>query len=263
MSAFFEFASFFKHLIISGGKHSVHSPYVFELLTQVISSRKKYYCFKEIEQLRSELLVAKTNIHVDDFGAGTRSKERQLRNVSAIAKNALQKKQCAQILFKMVAHYQPKNILELGTSLGITTSYLARANALATVTTIEGSDEIATIAKEIFAKQNIKNIQQLIGNFDFELPTFLSQNDSIDFVLIDGNHRLTPTLKYFEWILERCNENSIIILDDIHWSKEMNQAWQQIVSLPSVIISIDFFHFGMVHFKKGVEKQHFILRLPA
>ena len=71
------------------------------------------------------------------------------RTISSIAKNAAKPKKFGQLLFRMVKYYQPATILELGTSLGITTSYLSLAKPDARLITMEGSKEIAELPKEI------------------------------------------------------------------------------------------------------------------
>lgn len=240
----------------------MHSPLVFQLMTEVLPPSRLFYSFTEIEALRNDLERSNQLLKVEDFGAGSRKSAGSERKISSIATTALQSKHCAQALFRIIDFYRPQNILELGTSLGITTSYLARANESAMVHTIEGSAEVGDVAKEVFLKQHIKNIVQHIGPFDAVLPQLLKEFDRIDFALIDGNHRLEPTLRYFELIRDKCNENSMIVLDDIHWSKEMNDAWQKIISMAEVSVSIDFFHFGMVYFRRGIEKQNFVLRMP-
>ncbi len=264
MSSFFELKSFLKHCIKAKGRggHGVHSPLIYELVTQVLSKEKQLYSFEEIEAQRHRLLMDEGIIAVEDFGAGSRSFSSNRRKVQDIAKTALQPKHSAQALAKMVHHYLPSTILELGTSLGITTSYLAYASTTAKVITIEGSMEIARKASIVWDKLQLKNIEQVIGNIDDELHIVLKNLQKVDFVLLDGNHRYKATMRYFEQISSYCHSDSILILDDIHWSGEMQQAWQEIVANSIVTASVDFFHFGILYFKEGREKEHFILRMP-
>jgi predicted O-methyltransferase YrrM len=263
MNPFFEIKAYAKHLWQAGGKHSVHSPFVFDLLVKALSTEKEYYCFAEIENYREKLLKSDKKLIVQDFGAGSRVAKSNERKVSEIASSALQSKMCAQALFRSVAYYKPNSILELGTSLGITAAYLAKACTTVQVHTIEGSTEIAKEAEKLFKQMQVSNVTQYVGNFDDKLDKVLRAMGTVDFALIDGNHRREPTLQYFKKILPYCNSNSIIVLDDIHWSSEMNEAWQNIIGSNDVRLSIDFFHFGMLFFNEGVEKQHFILKLPG
>ena len=161
----------------------------------------------------------------------------------------------------MIDFYAPTQIIELGTSLGITTAYLASANSAARVTTFEGSTAVAQIAGQNHQLLGLKNIILLEGNFDEQLPKWLEQHKSIDFAFVDGNHAFKPTMTYFEALLEVVHENSILVFDDIHWSAEMEQAWAQISAHPRVTLSIDLFFIGVVFFRKEfAQKQQVSIR---
>ncbi|MFN0033286.1 MAG: O-methyltransferase [Flavobacteriales bacterium] len=260
--ALFELRVYCLHTLKAGGRHSVHSPLVYELLDVVLAGKKEFYCFEEIEEARKNLLADDSVIEVSEMGAGSRFSKSSQRYIAQIAQHSLQSKHCAQALFKIVQHYQCKNILELGTSLGITTAYLAKTRTDAMVHTIEGSEEIMKHAKQVFAELDIKNAIAIHGNFDHELKPVLEKMKRVDFALIDGNHRYEPTVNYVSEIIKHCHVNSIIVLDDIHWSAEMERAWKEVAALEQVSISIDFFHFGLLFLRSGVEKQRFVLRLP-
>ncbi|HVF81810.1 MAG TPA: class I SAM-dependent methyltransferase, partial [Flavisolibacter sp.] len=198
---------------------------------------------------------------IEDLGAGSRVASSKKRSVQQLAKAALKPKKYAQLLYRLVKHYQPTNLLELGTSLGITTSYLAAANPSANISTIEGSKAVAAIAKANFEKLSIKNIELIQGNFDEKLSSVIRQLASIDLAYIDGNHRYEPTMQYFHQLLPHLHNYSILIFDDIHWSEEMERAWDEIKSHPSVHYTIDIFFLGFVFFRQEFKvKQHFCIR---
>jgi predicted O-methyltransferase YrrM len=246
----------------SNGKgHGIHSPFVFEFVTKVLNGRGDEQVYREIESIRKRLLNNNTLITVEDFGAGSRVIGTQQRVVKQIARTSLKPKKYSQLLNRIVQHYQPKAILEIGTSLGITTSYLAKADANASVITMEGAKSIAEIAKQDFDQLRIDNVQQVLGNFDVTLPSTLSQLNTVDLAFIDGNHRFEPTVNYFKQILTKSNNNTIIILDDIYWSKEMEQAWQWVKEHEQVRLTIDLFAIGIVVLKPEIlHKQHFSIR---
>jgi predicted O-methyltransferase YrrM len=167
----------------------------------------------------------------------------------------------AQLLFRIVNCYQPQTILELGTSLGISTAYMAMANPQARMITAEGSAAIAAQAKRNFQSLQCNNIKQVTGNFDDTLPGILAANPQPDLAFIDGNHRYEPTVRYFNQLLPHLHTNSILIFDDIHWSKEMEQAWEAVKENQSVMLSIDLFFIGLVFFNDQFKvKQHFTIR---
>jgi predicted O-methyltransferase YrrM len=160
----------------------------------------------------------------------------------------------------LVKHFQPVNLLELGTSLGISTAYMSKASPTKKIITIEGSENIANIAIDNFNRLNISNIQVITGNFDIQLPKLLQNTSTFDFVFFDGNHRKQPTLSYFELCLQHKHNDSVFVFDDIHWSDEMEEAWESIKQSPEVTVTIDLFFIGLVFFRKESTKEHFIIR---
>ena len=246
----------------SNGKgHGMHSPFVFEFITKILNDRTDYPEYEKVEALRDQLLNDTTVLEVEDFGAGSVIDKKNKRSISSIAKNAAKPKKFGQLLFRMVKHYQPKTILELGTSLGITTSYLSLAKPDARLITMEGSKEIADAAKQNFNAIELKNVELIEGNFDVTLSSVVRDLSSVDFSFIDGNHRQEPTERYFKELLAKTNNNSILVFDDIHWSSEMEAAWETIKKDAAVTCSIDLFFIGIVFFRKEFkEKQHFVIR---
>jgi predicted O-methyltransferase YrrM len=239
----------------------MHSPFVFDFILNVLNNKSHYQPPAEIEQLRKQLLKDKSIIEIEEIGAGSRTSTSKHRTVSEIAHAALKTKRLAQVLFRLVKHYQPLNIVELGTSLGITTCYLSKANPSATVITIEGNRQTADHAQHSFEKLNCENIQLLLGNFDSLLPSVVSGLTSIDLAYIDGNHRYQPTINYFQQFLSKCHNQTILVFDDIHWSEEMEKAWEEIKSHSSVQYTIDIFFLGFVFFREDFKvKQNFSIR---
>ena len=257
------------YFISSNGKgHGTHSPFIFHFITKVLNDKQHYPEYDKIEKLRRQLQNDNTVLNVEDFGAGSSFNKANLpagnvgqRKISAIAKKSLKPKKYGQLLFRMVKEYQPETILELGTSLGITTSYLSLANPAAKLITMEGASEVAAVAEKNFKELGIENITIEPGNFDNTLTAAIGHLSTVNFVFIDGNHRQEPTEKYFLELLTKINNDSILVFDDIHWSREMEQAWATIKNHPSVQCTVDIFFIGLVFFRKEFkEKQHFVVR---
>ena len=250
------------YLTADNGKgHGIHSPFTFDFVIHVLNDKRTFYAYEAIEKLRLLLLQNEEVLTIEDFGAGSRTGLTKQRKVKDIAASSLKPKKFAQLMFRMIDYYQPTNILELGTSLGITTSYLASAKINSHITTMEGSSAVANVAQKNFNYLNLKNITIVEGNFDTTLVPTLQQLQQIDFAFIDGNHRYQPTVNYFQQLLPFTHDESIVIFDDIHWSKEMEQAWEEIKNHPSVKLSIDLFFIGIIFFKKEFKvKQDFVIR---
>ena len=250
------------YLTASNGKgHGIHSPFVFEFITIVLNDKTTYPEYSKVEELRNQLLKDSRILNVEDLGAGSSVSKTNQRTVSSIAKNAAKPKKLGQLLFRMIKFYQPSTILELGTSLGITTSYLSLAKPDAKLITMEGSKEIAGVANRNLRNLEIRNTEIIEGNFDDKLLSVISQLSSIDFAFIDGNHRQEPTERYFHQLLSKINNDSILVFDDIHWSKEMEAAWETIKKHEAVRCTIDLFFIGIVLFRNEFkEKQNFSIR---
>jgi len=241
--------------------HGIHSPFVFDFVTKVLNDRTEYRDYDRVERVRKKSLKDQRILSIEDHGAGSSSSASKERSVSSIARHAVKSKKYAQLLYRIVKYYKSNSIIELGTSLGITTSYLSLATPGGNVFTLEGSTEVASIARQNFKNLELQNVKLAEGNFDYTLPSVLYHLTSVDLAFIDGNHRCEPTENYFRWLLEKSNSNSIFIFDDIHWSKGMENAWEHIQKHPAVRCSIDLFFIGIVFFRQEFkEKQHFTIR---
>ncbi|WP_018613272.1 O-methyltransferase [Segetibacter koreensis] len=254
---------FFKYYItaLNGKGHGVHSPFVFEFITKVMNDNRHFYAYNSVEQVRQSVLKNNKVLSITDFGAGSTVTKSNKRKVSDIARSALKPKKFSQLMFRIVNYYSANTIVELGTSLGITTGYLALGNLLGTVYTFEGASEVAAIAKDNFSQLALNNIDVIEGNFDETLQPQLNKINKIDFAFVDGNHRKEPTIRYFEQLLQKSTESSVFIFDDIHWSKGMEEAWEYIKQHSSVTLTIDLFFIGIVFFRKEQKvPQHFVIR---
>jgi predicted O-methyltransferase YrrM len=242
-------------------RHGLHSPFVYRLVDEVIYDYDAKNVYPEVENIREGLLNDDRLITITDLGAGSHVNNDRRKRVGDIAKNALKPPKLAQLLYRLVADQQPKNIIELGTCLGTTSIYLQKAAPDAKVYTLEGCPETANIAKESFAKAGLKDIELITGNFDNTLPGVIDGLDKLDFVFVDGNHQKDATLKYFEWCLPKVHENTLLIFDDIYWSEGMKEAWAEIKAHPQVTVTVDLFWIGLVYFRKGQVKEDFLIRV--
>ena len=259
MALIYTASSFVKHFFQSTAANGVHSPFVFELMEDVFDPAH-YYVFDDIEALRGVLKVSDKTILVQDLGEGSVFGKQNKRTVSAIARNALSPAEDLQMLYRLIKHLGYKSILELGTSLGISTAYLAAAASPGKVVTIEGCPNTAKIAALNWEKLGIANICNMVGPFDERLSEALSTLPQLDLVYLDGNHAYEPTLNYFNRCVEHTHENSVIVVDDIYWSKGMNRAWNEIKSDNRVTLTIDLFNLGLAFFRKKQPEQHFKIR---
>lgn len=254
------FVDYAAHFLSAKTRHGIHSPFVYRLIDEVIYEYSIKDYEQEAEALRAGLLADERMITVVDLGAGSMLNKRNEKKIGDIAKNALKPARIAKLLARLAAFSKPNTIVELGTCLGVTSTYLAKACPGARVISVEGCPSTAKIAKENFEKMGLDAIDLRVGNFDVLLPQIIEELPSIDFLFIDGNHRKQATLDYFYACLDKVNEESLLIFDDIYWSQGMKEAWEEIKTHPDVMVSIDLFYIGLVFFKKDRRKENFKVR---
>jgi predicted O-methyltransferase YrrM len=257
----FQLLAYLRFWLRSGNAHGLHSPFVFGLYTSVVRHTGLYRAYAAIEERRRQLLSSPDSISVTDFGAGSHTGAGQQRRIADIARTAAKPRHLAQLLFRLANYFRPATILELGTSLGLTTAYLAASDSRHRVITFEGCPNVANVARETFEKLELGNIEVVEGNIDDTLaPSLSALPGPIDFAFFDGNHRNEPTLRYFEMCLKHRTDDSVFVFDDIHWSEDMERAWETIKAHPEVALTVDLFYIGLVFFRKNQPKQHFWLR---
>ncbi|WP_264553784.1 O-methyltransferase [Flavobacterium sp. N2038] len=257
---FFQIKSYIKFLWNSKNEHGVHSPFVFSLLTKCFYDKKPKSAYIVLNNYRKSLLANKNFIEVTDFGAGSKVFKSNIRQISKIAATAGISPKRAELLYRVTSYFEPKNVLEIGTSLGLATAALALGNPKAKVYTVEGCPQTANIAKEHLNRFDCNNVENVISEFESFLISENLHNTIFDLIYFDGNHSKKATLKYFEVLLQTVNNDSVWIFDDIHWSLEMEEAWEIIKNHPKVKVTIDTFQWGFVFFRYEQEKEHFVIR---
>ena len=234
--------------------YDIHSPFAYDFITEVLNSKGDYYAFEALEYQRKVLLSNDNKLAVVDLGAGSRMGMGEIRKISQIASSSLGPKRKLEILFRIANYYKVNQILELGTSLGLSALYFSKARQNANIDTVEGSPEVAKIAQKMFDKNIAKNISLHVGNFDELLPVLLNTK-KYDLVYVDGNHTYIATKQYFDMIINSIGFSGIIVFDDINWSKGMLKAWEELIQNEKVTLSINIFDIGILFFNKDLTKQ--------
>ena len=232
------------HWLRKESPHSVHAPALYRLYTEVIQKDSITHPFIEIEASRKRLLADEHSIPFQNLGSG-HSAGSGSSKVKDIASKSLTPEKWCRLLIRLSESIQAKNILELGTSLGISALYLS-SNTERKVWTMEGNAAVATIAAQLFSANHRTNIELVSGNIDEELGPLLDRLPELDFIFLDANHRYEPTLRYAEQVLLKLRSGGLIIADDIHRSKEMNQAWNELRFNPEIQGSINLFRWGIL-----------------
>ena len=250
---------YLQYLLISKGKYNLHSPFLYNIVSKIILNSKTKD-LKDISELRSQLNKNNNIVNINDFGEGSTINKSKQRKIKDIAKNSAKNSKFGMLLYRIVSYFKPQTIIEIGTSLGISTSYIAKASPDSKIYTLEGCSETIKIAQKNFSHLGLKNIKIIEGDFKDTLDRTISQIEDIDLAFIDGNHNQHATLEYFNLIMENVNENAILIFDDIHWSNDMEKAWNKIKESSKVKLTIDLFFVGLVFIDKKLSKENYIIR---
>ncbi len=246
--------------------HGVHSPFMYHFMDQCLYARQDKIVFEDIELQRTRLIKNRQMLTFKDPGAGTRNGTALKQNdftsksIRQIAKHSLQPPKYARLLHRIAVYFQCKNILEMGTSFGITTAYLSKAVKDGNITTIEGVDAIADIADGVFNNTNCDNVNLHRGVFSDVLPDVAAGSFPWDMIYLDGNHNGKDVLNYFSLLVKHINTEGVMILDDIRWSPSMWQAWNEIKNHQQVRVTADLFFMGLAFFNPALSKEHFSLR---
>jgi predicted O-methyltransferase YrrM len=248
------------HYSKSYNRHGIHSPFVYQFLEDILYADKITPELKELAQLKKQLSKDYSSITITDLGAGSTINSNKSRYVKDVAKNSSKSAKYGRLFYRMMQHYQPRNIIELGTSLGLSAVYFAKSNPETPVYTLEGCPNTLEIAKANFNNLNIKNITPILGDFNETLTPLLKELKTVDFVFFDGNHQELATLDYFEKCLPYINDKTIFIFDDIHWSEGMIKAWNEIKGHPKTVVTLDLFFLGIVFFDSRLTEQDFDIK---
>ena len=251
-------SEYIKYFIKSKGRHCIHSPFVYELLDKCLKINIPNEFISTLKVLQKSLSSNKTLIQIEDAGAGSKKLSNE-RTIKSIYKTASCKGVYAKLLFQLSNYYQPKNILELGTSLGMGTIHLASGNSGAKVTTVDACKNTVEVAQLNFAKLNLQNIE--VVNAKFEDYLMQKRGKIFDLVYIDGHHDGKALKKYLRLLSAVTDENTIFLLDDIRWSKDMFESWNEIISLEDFHLTMDLFRMGIIIRRPQQVKEHFVIKL--
>jgi predicted O-methyltransferase YrrM len=241
----------------SGNKHSVHSPFIYDLVTKVINARRIKPEYHTYELIRSKMLKSNADIEIKPIGASSFAGKRKLRDlVKLSAKSA----KYAELLERLCAYFNPEFAIEIGSSVGMSTMYQAAGIKQGYLFALEGNHDSIKVAQHNIEQAELPQVQFREGLFENTLPHLLNELPRVDYVFFDGNHQLDATLQYFEWCLQKAHRGTVFVFDDIRWSDEMLLAWNKIKNHPLVTVSVDLYSMGIIFFRTEQEKEHFTIR---
>ncbi len=255
-------SSYIHYLLKAKTKYVIHSPFVYDLINNVLEKKGDMPDLTELDKTRKDVFKRTTVLETTDLGAGAGNKSyvTLYQPLGKIARKRTLGKKHLHMLYWLTQYFKPENILEFGTSVGISTSYIGKAGTFKKFVTMEGCAVLSAHAEDVFRKLKLSGIEIRTGSFDTMLEKVLDEFTQLDLVFFDGNHRKKHTIEYFESCVAKSHEDSIFIFDDIRWSPEMEEAWEHVKSNDKVSVSIDLYQMGILFFKKGIARQDFVIR---
>lgn len=254
---------YLKYRMRAKTRHGIHSPFVYSLIEDVIYDGKNYPDYAIIEKEINKLKQNRNVLEIVDFGAKSKKQgyKTRFRSISAIASLSGISQRHGRLLYRIVKHSKPATMLELGTSLGLSTMYQAKGNPDAHFTGIEGCASVASITRNSLNAVGCISVKLVMAQFKTALPSFLSElKTTLDYAFIDGDHSYEGTMSYFNQLKNHVSNQSILIFHDIYWSKDMKNAWEEIKKDVDVKVTLDLFYMGIVFFRSEQSKQNFVVR---
>ena len=249
--------SYLNHWLLEENEHSLHAPFIYDFYKKVVKARSTKSAYLPIEKVRSGFLQSDKALSVVDYGSGSANGSNR-KQVKRIASFGISRKKYGELLDKIADYIEAEEIVELGTSLGITTLYLS-CEPHRRVITMEGDPSLCAISQAVFDGHKRENIKLIEGNIDHTLAEILTQYSSVDLVFFDANHTYQATIDYFETMIRHKHDGTCFVFDDIHRDTDMERAWKEITKHFEVTLSIDLFQVGIIFFNPEIRKQHYIL----
>ncbi|MDH3246516.1 MAG: class I SAM-dependent methyltransferase [Saprospiraceae bacterium] len=251
LESFMEFTKFYSSAI---SKYRVHSPFVTDVIEEVIYGSKVPSNQERLEDIRQTFLQNHRKISLSTLGAPSRVSGSATRSIRQIAKSSLTPRSQAELLFRIVDYFRPTTMLELGTCLGVTSLYQYAGNQHAIFHTVEGDPETFAEAKKLFESIQHPGLKAIQGRFADVLPSLLQNLKKVDYAFIDGDHTGEGLRRYLKILLPYIHDSSVIVLHDIHWSSDMAKAWCELRKYPDIKVSIDLFYLGLLFFRKEIDE---------
>jgi predicted O-methyltransferase YrrM len=253
---------YLKYIFLSrhGRGHGIHSPFIFDLVSRVFRNKIDKSLVLKVEKIRKKMKSDSRSILVNDLGSKSDQLKREIRKVSNIARHSPVTAKYGRLLSNMAVEFGKPLIIELGTSLGISTLYMAASCEETNIITVEGCKETAALARQNFVEAGLNNINILEGSFDEILTEFPYHNVKPGLIFIDGNHRKEAVIKYFNLLSEMSDNKTVFIIDDINYSRGMAEAWNELKLHKKVSVSVDIFRMGILFFREGINHNNYVIR---
>ena len=223
----------------------VHSPFVFDLITNVIGDTFAYYSFKDISLIRKKLIKK---------GKSVFCKGRQLTVKKAIRQYGTSTKE-GEFLFRLTNRYKPRKIIAFGSSLGLTPLYLSRYDSTVQCVTFESEPDFAKTAARLLKKETNSSLQIRTGSYRELACKITEKFTSIDCIIFDKNIEISDIESIFNHFLPYIHAKTFWVLADIRSSIEKKRFWEQMCRHPRVTVAVDLYQMGLLFVDPKLRKR--------
>ncbi len=254
--------NYMKHLFYLGHRkgHGIHSPYLFEFVNKVIFNGARVEVPWGVVRAHKELKKDQTMIPVGRLGAASNLDPSMKRSVGSFVKHSSVNDKYGALLYRITNWFEPEMIIELGSGLGISTLYLASGSPEVPLHSIEGNTDRAAFAVQLICRSKLGSASVHWGEMGEKLDDLIPLIEGRFVAFVDGNHRYEPTVANVKKLIGVAGEEALIIMDDIYWSKEMYEAWREVISWPGVRVSIDLYQMGILLLRSDLDKADFKIK---
>ncbi|MEO6190286.1 MAG: class I SAM-dependent methyltransferase [Saprospiraceae bacterium] len=246
--------SLIEYYLKSDTIYRLHAPSFYNLAQTVFEKKDYYYDFDILHNIYYEVINNKDCIHPNPFAD---QRNQSHKSIGDFALRALHNPKELQKLYKLVRWFKPKSILELGGCMGVSSLCLRLASYNAEIISIEGNEQFVEVAKNNSQNQILKPIKFIHSLFEPALETLLDKK--FDMVILDGDHSYDATITLINKLLPLLEENSMILMDDIHWSSGMYKAWKEIKRNKRFSSSLEALRWGLLFTNKSLTPIHYSL----
>jgi predicted O-methyltransferase YrrM len=252
--------SFWKYIgfrLTTVTRYKLHSPFLYKLATEAIHGKSDKYIDRLYRQLYQKFAFNSSTTEVVEFNIKKNTKlySSEVKSIRSIFKQSAISSKKAQVLARLLVLFKPENIIEFGTSLGVSASIFAQASHDSKIYSIEGCSGLASIAQANFDELGFGNIEIQIGHFNHVVNPVLNKIKKVDFVFYDGSDDYKTAINAFESCLPYIGNDGVFIMNSIYRSRAMNKAWDYIKKHNDSIVCIDLFQMGIILFRKEMSKQ--------
>ncbi len=239
-------------------RHGVHSPYVYDFNDKCLRLQVPEKAISSYSSYRKQLNRENLTIKVSDFGAGSKKlgADRKIKDIARVSGSPIK---YAKLIYKIVNHYKPNKMLELGTSLGLGTMMMKLGHPKGEIHTVEGCPQTLQYTMDHFPLTRDENLHFHNARFD-DFIERLDPNEKFDFIFIDGDHRGERTQSILMSLKRHLHDETVILLDDIRWSFDMQTFWKSMTQSENYNVSIDLFKMGVLVPRHHQATENFVIR---